>query len=71
MKVQWSQMNSYERTNAKEKVIGYMTGKCPHDSVEQEFQNAKSECIFHLRRQIEQIEAMDFEHAFPNSFKNS
>lgn len=67
MNVSWSEMTMYERANAKEKVVGYMVGRHPTETAEQEFSKAKAECISNLCRQIEQIEAMQFSDAFPKA----
>jgi hypothetical protein len=63
----WAEMNQYERSNAVDKVTGYMVGRHPTETAEQEFEKAKRECLHHLSRQIEQIEAMTFEQAFPKA----
>jgi hypothetical protein len=50
-------MDQYELQNAVEKIDGYCVPR-PLEAVEPAFERAKAECLKHLRRQIECIEAI-------------
>lgn len=53
-------MNRYEHARAKEKITGYMVGRHPTETREQEFEKARAELLGHLRREIEQVEAFTY-----------
>jgi hypothetical protein len=53
-------LNRYEHAWVKEKISGYMVGRHPTETHEQEFGKAKAEMLVQLKRQIEQVEAFDY-----------
>ena len=54
-------MNRYELENAAVKVDGYYSPPRDADHVERQFRAAQAECVGHLRRQLEQVQALSLE----------
>ena len=53
-------LNRYEHANIKNKISGYMFGRHPTETREQEFQKAKTELLGHLKREIQQVEGFTY-----------
>lgn len=51
-------MNQYERQNAAQKIDGYYNPPRETDKITERFQKAKTECIAHLKNQLENVENM-------------
>lgn len=55
-------MNRYQLQNAIEKVDGYfLPSPTKLGGYPTEFERAKTECLYHLRAQIDNIQALSFE----------
>lgn len=54
-------LNRYEHANIKNKISGYMVGRHPTETREQEFQKAKAELLGHLKREIQQVENFTYD----------
>lgn len=66
-------MNRYEKENAIHKIIGYYNPPSSSDhvrhTVEERFLIAKSNAIYHIRKHLEDIEAITLQDAFPKYIK--
>lgn len=53
-------LNRYDHENTKSKIIGYMVGRHPTETHEQEFNKAKTELLQQLRLQITRVEGFSY-----------
>lgn len=53
-------LNRYEHATIKHKIDGYMVGRHPTETREQEFEKAKAELLVNLKREIQQVEAFTY-----------
>lgn len=53
-------LNRYDHENIKHSIDGYMVGRHPTETREQEFNKAKAELLAQLKLRIEQIQVFTF-----------
>jgi len=58
-------MNRYELQNAASKIEGYLVPRHP-ETADNAMERARAECLIHLRRQIECVEAITLPQIYDN-----